>query len=136
MFLVRFVTTAYADRTVTLRDAVDRWDVDIPGVYEDGAWQFQLDEARYPEQFRFKFVLDGPVYMDGYDQELQPAEGAVYEYDEATVRSPSPHRPNCWLWLGMQNRIARLRPLHRSAPVAVAASAARRASPAPRRRWR
>jgi hypothetical protein len=57
MFLVRYVTTAYADQTVTLRDSVDRWDVDISGVYQDGAWQFQLDEARYPERFRFKFSL-------------------------------------------------------------------------------
>jgi Tc toxin complex TcA C-terminal TcB-binding domain/FG-GAP-like repeat len=86
MFLVRFVTMAYADQTVTLRDPVDGWDVDVPGAYEDGAWQFQLDETHYPEQFRFKFVLDGPVYMDGYDQELKPAAGAVYEYDEAAVR--------------------------------------------------
>jgi hypothetical protein len=80
------VTAAYADPTVTLRDSVDPWDIDIPGVYEDGAWQFQLDEARYPEQFRFKFVLDGSVYMDGYDQELQLVPGDVYEYDQGTVR--------------------------------------------------
>jgi hypothetical protein len=85
MFLIRFVTAAYADQTVTLRDSVDGWDVDVPGAHEDGAWQFQLDEARYPERFRFKLVLDGPVYMDGYDQELKPT-GAVYEYDEAAVR--------------------------------------------------
>jgi hypothetical protein len=33
-----------------------------------------------------EFVLDGSVYMDGYDQELQLVPGDVYEYDQGTVR--------------------------------------------------
>lgn len=47
------------------------------GVYTNGAWQFELDEARYPDRFQFKFVLDGQVYMDGYDLDLQPSQQGV-----------------------------------------------------------
>ena len=48
MFKIRFQTTVYRpDRQVTIRNNVDGWEHDIPGIYQDDEWQFELEESRY-----------------------------------------------------------------------------------------
>lgn len=89
MFTIRFQTVRYRpDLTVTIRSSVDGWQ-DVGGVYEDDAWIFRLDSARYAGGVAFKFVLEGQYWMLGGDLFLQPVAGAVYSYGAGQVAFPA-----------------------------------------------
>ena len=92
MFLIRFRTEDFPpDDEVTLRNGVDGWDIDVAGGYEDGAWVFRLDEARYGPVLEFKFVLDRTTFMDGANLTVVPAAGGGAEFGGRDVRfSPVP----------------------------------------------
>ena len=87
MFLVRFRTEDFPpDDEVTLRSGVDGWEVDVAGGYEDGAWVFRLDEARYGPVLDFKFVLDRTTFMDGPNLTVRPFAGGDAEFAGGEVR--------------------------------------------------
>ncbi|MBF2079811.1 MAG: GMC family oxidoreductase [Synechococcales cyanobacterium T60_A2020_003] len=89
MFSIRFQTQNYRpDLIVTLRNSIDGWGIDIPGIYENDAWRFDLDEDQYPNGLAFKFVLEQTYWMIGVDAFLLPTAGAVYPYTEAQVQFP------------------------------------------------
>ena len=90
MFTIRFATADYRpDRQITLRTALDGWAAkDIPGLYENGAWRFELPVARYGGGFTFKFVLERTYWQNGPDLFLQPAPGGDYLYTAPTVTFP------------------------------------------------
>ena len=89
MFVIRFKTVAYRpDLQITLRNNVDGWDKDIPGEYEDDAWNFQLPTDRY-NNFEFKFVLEEQYWMNFGNLQLTPVDGQIYEYDATKVSFPS-----------------------------------------------
>ncbi|MFI9815925.1 GMC oxidoreductase [Saccharothrix variisporea] len=91
MFVVRFHTNEFVpDDVVALRSGVDGWTVDVPGVYEDGAWTFRLDEARYGPLLEFKFVLDGTTWMDGPNLVAQPTAGGVRDFADEVAFTPLP----------------------------------------------
>ncbi len=49
MFTIRFRTQVYRpDLLVTLRTSVGGWNEDIPGIYENDEWKFELSEEQYP----------------------------------------------------------------------------------------
>jgi Tc toxin complex TcA C-terminal TcB-binding domain/Neuraminidase-like domain/Salmonella virulence plasmid 28.1kDa A protein len=87
VFSIIFATTTYVPpRVVTLRTDVDGWeDADVNGAYgNDGAWHFELADARYRPGHRFKLVLDRVLYMDGPDQVLTDAP--EYRFDDSSAR--------------------------------------------------
>ena len=89
MFTIRFNTVAYRpDLQVTLRNNVDGWGEDIPGEYEDDAWNFQLPTDRYAGGFEFKFVLEEQYWMNFDNLQLTPVDGQTYEYDGNQVIFP------------------------------------------------
>lgn len=89
MFTIRLKTTAYRpDLQVTIRNSVDGWETDLPGIYENDEWQFVLDEGHYAPDFSFKFVLEQAYWMEGQDLALSPVSGGNYVYDETHVRFP------------------------------------------------
>ena len=74
MFTIRFLTEQYAPgQTVTLRWAPN-WNLDRGGVFVDGAWTFDLEEAAFPDGIEFKFVLTPGRWMDGGNLRLTPGE--------------------------------------------------------------
>ena len=83
---VRFFTELHPpDESVVIRAAGDGWGEDRPGVFEDGAWRFVLDD---PVPFEFKFVLDG-TWMDGPN--LVAAGPGPSEFGDDVVRfNPMP----------------------------------------------
>jgi hypothetical protein len=87
---VRFLTTRYAARLVTIRTSADAW-TDRYGSYEKGAWAFELDAARHPPGTPFKFVLDGDTYMQGPNLILEADACAKTDFDEASVQFPQRH---------------------------------------------
>lgn len=77
MFTIRFKTVAYRpDMQVTLRNAVDGWGHDIPGIYEKDEWRFELPEGRYPAGIEFKFVLERTYWMGGANLQRPAFAGA------------------------------------------------------------
>jgi hypothetical protein len=89
MFQIRFQTINYRpDLQVTLRNSVDGWDQDIPGIYENDEWRFTLPEARYGGSMAFKFVLEQTYWMAGPDLFLAPVLNGDYVYTEAQVAFP------------------------------------------------
>ena len=47
MFTIRFATVDYRpDLGITVRNDVDGWGEDLPGVYENDEWRFELPEQR------------------------------------------------------------------------------------------
>jgi choline dehydrogenase-like flavoprotein len=89
MFSIRFQTQTYRPgMAITLRNNIDGWTVDIPGIYENDEWRFDLPEARYASGFAFKFVLGRTYWMSGDDLLLQPSAGNTYRYTEAQVQFP------------------------------------------------
>ena len=89
MFTVQFATVDYRpDLQITLRTSTDGWNTDLPGDYEENAWSFKLDTARYAGGFTFKFVLEEQYWMNGGNLPLTPTDGAVYTYDATQVTFP------------------------------------------------
>jgi hypothetical protein len=89
MFTIRFKSLNYRpDLQVTLRNNVDGWNLDIPGIYDSDEWRFELPEVKYQQGFNFKFVLERTYWMEGQDFYLQPFNGGNYVYDEGLVRFP------------------------------------------------
>ena len=73
MFTIRLVTEQFApNQTVTLRWGLN-WDLDRGGVFEGGAWTFDLDEAAFPGGIEFKFVLSPGHWMVGGNLYLDAA---------------------------------------------------------------
>lgn len=89
MFTIRFRTTHYRpDLLVTIRTEVDGWDKDIPGIYENDEWRFDLPEAPYQPAMVFKFMLEKTYWMFGPDLELAPTAGGDYIYGDDQVTFP------------------------------------------------
>ncbi|MBD3886155.1 GMC family oxidoreductase [Phormidium tenue FACHB-886] len=89
MFQIRFQTLNYRpDLQITLRNSIDGWDQDIPGVYENDEWRFELPEARYGGGMVFKFVLEQTYWMTEPDLNLVPVLGGNYIYTEAQITFP------------------------------------------------
>ena len=66
MLRIRFVTNLYAHSLVSLRNSIDGWDTDVEGTYINGAWQFDLEQAKYQTGFEYKFFLpDALGFNDG-----------------------------------------------------------------------
>ncbi|QQR99771.1 MAG: GMC family oxidoreductase [Austwickia sp.] len=86
MFTIRFVTERYApNQTVVLRWA-PHWDLDRGGVYIDGAWTFDIDEAAFPGGIEFKFALTPGRWMTGNNLMIPANQLAgIHEYAEAQV---------------------------------------------------
>ncbi len=77
---------------VTIRNATDGWERDVFGVYRDGQWVFELERARYADEFEMKFLLDGLHWMDGFNLVLPIGHDHVF--DDVAVRFPgAPPRP-------------------------------------------
>ncbi|HEY9736134.1 MAG TPA: GMC oxidoreductase [Trichocoleus sp.] len=89
MFQIRFQTVNYRpDLRITLRNNVDGWNQDIPGLYENDEWRFTLPEARYGSGMNFKFVLEQTYWMNGPDLFLAPVANGDYVFTEAQVAFP------------------------------------------------
>jgi choline dehydrogenase-like flavoprotein len=89
MFTIRFKTLAYRpDWLITIRNSVDGWDIDVPGVYEDDEWRFTLPEAQYQPGIAFKFVLEKTYWMTGGDLFLTPEAGGDYMFTEQGIVFP------------------------------------------------
>ena len=86
MFAIRFVTETYAPgQTVVLRWAPN-WNLDRGGVYIDGAWTFELDEAAFAGGIEFKFALTPGIWMNGDNLRLDPGELAgTHDWGEDAV---------------------------------------------------
>ncbi len=92
VFRVLFHTESFRpNHQVTVRNATDGWERDIYGIYRDGAWVFEFERARYPNQLEMKFVLDGMFWMNGFDLTLATHD---HHFDEQSVQFPgAPSRP-------------------------------------------
>lgn len=89
MFQIRFQTVNYRpDLQVTLRNNVDGWNQDIPGIYENDEWRFTLPEANYAGGMTFKFVLEQTYWMAGNDLFLTPVLNGNYVYTEPQIAFP------------------------------------------------
>ena len=65
MFTIRLITEQFApNQTVTLRWGPN-WNLDRGGVFQDGAWTFDLDDAAFAGGIEFKFVLAPGRWMVG-----------------------------------------------------------------------
>ena len=89
MFTIRFETEQFApSQTVVMRWGPD-WGINRGGVYEDGAWTFEIDEARFPVGLQFKFLLLPGRWMQGDNRFLAPAEMmGVHTITEADASFP------------------------------------------------
>lgn len=91
MFTIRFATataTYRPDLAVTLRNNVDGWGEDIPGIFEDDEWHFELPEQNYQAGMVFKFVLEQTYWMIGPSLFLQPGAGGDYRFTDEFVKFP------------------------------------------------
>lgn len=89
MFTIRFKTVTYRpDLQITLRNSIDGWNEDVPGEYENDAWNFVLPTDRYAGGFEFKFILEEQYWSTSGNLQLAPADGQTYEYDAAQVTFP------------------------------------------------
>ncbi len=89
MFTIRFQTVNYRpDRIITLRNSTDGWAKDLPGIYVNGEWRFELPEFRYPAGLAFKFVLERTYWMNGPNLFIQPQTGGDYLYQEPAIEFP------------------------------------------------
>ena len=71
---------------VTVRNATDGWERDIFGSYRDGAWVFEFERARYPAELEMKFVLDGTLWMNGFNVTVPATHD--HHFDEGSVQFP------------------------------------------------
>lgn len=89
MTVIRFVTEEFAPNQVVLLRWGPHWELDRGGVYEDGAWTFELDDAAFPGGIEFKFLLAPERWMAGPNLWLAPdAVAGVHEYAAAQVAFP------------------------------------------------
>jgi len=89
MFRIRFQSVNFRpDLQITLRNNIDGWDQDIPGIYENDEWLFDLSEVRYGAGIAFKFILERTYWMSGPDLFLSPVNGGDYIYTEAQITFP------------------------------------------------
>jgi len=89
MFTIRLQTTNYRpDYLITIRNSVDGWNEDIPGIYENDEWRFELPEASYPQGMDFKFVLEQTYWMTGANLFINPVANGNYTYTEAQIQFP------------------------------------------------
>lgn len=89
MFTIRFQTVRYRpDTLITLRSNRD-WTKDIPGIYRDEAWVFELSETDYPQGMQFKFMLETEYWMTGNNLQIRPAANATFPYTEAQILFPT-----------------------------------------------
>lgn len=70
---------------VTVRNATDGWERDIYGTYRDGAWVFEFERDRYPNQLELKFLVDA-VWMSGANLVLSAASD--HHLDDQTLQFP------------------------------------------------
>lgn len=89
MLRIRFVTEEFApNQTVLLRWAPN-WHLDRGGVFTDGAWNFDLDEAAFPDGIEFKFLLAPDRWMTGPNLTLTPGElTGIHDYAWPLVTFP------------------------------------------------
>jgi len=81
-FTILFVTSKYTNLDITLRNAIDGWNVDVPGTYAHGAWQFVLNDPKYVPGMEFKFVLNGHAWMDGSNLTIGAPGSSSYSEDQ------------------------------------------------------
>ena len=103
-FTIRFITPLETASVVTLRDDRHGW-TDWTGVYQDGAWCFELPWSDYfdsasqgPRPVIFKFVKDG-IWMRGQNLQIgpnrvsepgeYPSPGRSYDFDASRVQFPA-----------------------------------------------
>lgn len=92
VYRVRFHTQRYKPgHLVTLRNAVDGWQRDVFGTYQEGAWHFEFDSERYPHAFELKFVLNRQAWMQGDNVVLAPHRDHDFAEDRV-VFAPSEDR--------------------------------------------
>jgi hypothetical protein len=70
---------------VTVRNATDGWERDIYGTYRDGAWVFEFERDRYPNQLELKFLVDA-VWMRGANMVLSTASD--HHLDDQSLQFP------------------------------------------------
>ena len=63
--------------------------MDVPGEYENDAWNFVLPTARYAGGITFKFVLGERAWMVGGNLFFTPVDGGIYEFEAPQVQFPS-----------------------------------------------
>ena len=89
MFTIRFNTLDIRpDLQITLRNDVKGWNNDIPGIYIDDGWQFELNEGDFPNGLNFKFVLESIYWMNGDNLFIAPVNGQVFAYGAPLVQFP------------------------------------------------
>lgn len=82
MALVVLWTERYRpDFKVTLRTSYD-WERDLPGVYENGGWQFDVPWQEFQSGFEYKFVLNQTIWATGGNRVAPPAYGGTLEHWE------------------------------------------------------
>ncbi len=91
MFTIRFKTTVIRpDLLVTIRTAGTGWAEDFAGLYDDDAWNFELDERQHAQGVEFKLVLERTYWMLGPNLfRPAPQAGTVYELAEPEVMFPA-----------------------------------------------
>lgn len=89
MFTIRFKTIVYRpDLQVTIRNNVDGWDEDVPGIYENDEWRFELSEDQYAAGMNFKFVLEQRYWMNGANLFLHPVAGDDFSFEAPLIQFP------------------------------------------------
>lgn len=90
MFTIRFFTQDYRpDLSITIRgDAFNDWQDDVPGIYKEGAWVFNLPYEQFPNGIEFKFRLERQYWQLSNNLHINPVDGGVYDYDQNSVQFP------------------------------------------------
>lgn len=91
MFTIRFFTQRFRpDLSITIRgDLFNNWQDDVPGIYEQGAWVFQLPFGDFPNGIQFKFRLERQYWQQSIDNlHINPVDGGVYDFGEGDVEFP------------------------------------------------
>ncbi len=89
MFRIRFKTLVYRpDLQITIRSNAGDWADDIPGLYENDEWRFDLPEDRFAGGMHFKFVLEKQYWMTGPNLFLHPNDGDDFTFEAPQVQFP------------------------------------------------
>lgn len=82
MFTILLHTTASRpSNIVTLRTDLD-WSKEVPGIYQDGAWRFELSTFEYAPAFEFKFQLNRAHWKSNRNLRVEPVDGGEYPFTE------------------------------------------------------